>query len=143
MSTVGAPLSPRIGIDTIIGGGCCWVAVEGCSCVPAIVGFDLVGTKVSCCIGWLQSSGDSGAIGTEKFGISDSSEDRWFNWGSLGSEIRTNWNDGMRDSICEHGDDGRSVGKNTGDDSGDKLLCRCSLRGTSIKSGSSESSDGF
>ena len=93
MSTVGAPLSPRIGIDTIIGGGCCWVAVEGCPCVPAIVGFDLVGTKVSCCIGGLQSSGDSGAIGTEKFGIGDSSEDRWFDWGSLGSEIRTDWND--------------------------------------------------
>ena len=44
---------------------------------------------------------------------------------------------------CEYGDDGRSVGKNTGDDSGDRLLCRCSLRGTSVKSGLSESSDGF
>ena len=49
----------------------------------------------------------------------------------------------MRDSICKYGDDGRSDGKNTGNNSGDRLLCRCSLRGTSIKSGSSELSDGF
>ena len=50
--------------------------------------------------------------------------------------------------MCEKGelvkdDDGRSVGKNTGDDSGDKLLCRCSLSGTSIKSESSARSEGF
>ena len=48
MSTVGAPHSPHIGIDTIIGAGCFWAAVDGCPCVPAIAGFNLVGTKVSC-----------------------------------------------------------------------------------------------
>ena len=64
-----------------------------------------------CCIDWLKRPGDSGAIGTEKFGIGNSSEDRWFDWGLLGSEICTDWNDGMRDSICENGDDGRSVGR--------------------------------
>ena len=61
----------------------------------------------------------------------------------LGSEIRTDWNEGMRDSIFEYGDDGRSDGRNMGNDSGDRLLCHCSLRGTSIKSGSSKLSDGF
>ena len=76
MLTVGVPLSPRIGIDTIIGGGCCWVAVKGCPCIPAIVGFGLVGTKVNCCIDWLKRPGNSGVICTERFGIGDSSEDR-------------------------------------------------------------------
>ena len=49
----------------------------------------------------------------------------------------------MRDSRFKYGDDGRSDGRNMGNDSGDRLLCRCSLRGTLMKNGSSKLSDGF